>query len=442
MKKPAVLLCLLPLVFLLTVCGGNSGSNSGSSTAETRTFLMGTTPFFTTATVFPDWRFENMGDKDLLSMHADDFWGVPWDEFRTSANPTLPAAWVSKWASFISSSRATGKLLYLALSPLGDRKKLAPRVDAAGNSVQNWGPEDANGCYPFATDANAAAYKTAYINYVSYLVNLIQPAYLSPAVEMNMQFARCSAADKAAYIAWYTDVHNAIKTAYPNLIIFPTFQQEYMYGIAEPAAACLGSMSLDDCFSQHLTEALAIPADRIAFSTYPITWKYRPEYSFSYPLDTYTKVKNATQRKIWISETGWTALPVLQSYQHGSTSTCGPELFPASMANDTEHASYLTWLLGQAETNSFEAVIWWLNRDYLDNAVASACPCVGANDTCGLTELFYDFGFATGGDATGDFNEALLRMFGNMALRKHDGTPRPGHATWLKYYNRSLQPGP
>jgi hypothetical protein len=403
---------------------------------------MGTTPFFATATVFPDWRFENMQDKDLLSMHLDDFWGVPWDEFRTSANPTLPAAWANKWALFITNSRATGKTRYLALSPLGDRKKLAPRVDAAGNLISNWAPEDAQGCYPFATDANAATYKTAYINYVKYLVNLVQPTYLSPAVEMNMQFARCSTADKAAYISWYSDVHNAIKAAYPDLVIFPTFQQEYLYGIAEPVAACSAGTSVTDCFSQHLTEALAIPADRIAFSSYPITWKYRPEFSFSYPLNTYAIVKNATQRKIWISETGWTALPVLQSYQHGSTSTCGPDLFPASMANDTEHAKYLTWLLGQAQVNNFDAVIWWLNRDYLDNTVAAKCPCVGANDTCGLANLFYDIGFSAGGDAAGDFNESLLRMFGNMALRNYDGSPRLGHATWSNYYSRSLQVKP
>jgi hypothetical protein len=315
-------------------------------------------------------------------------------------------------------------------------------VDATGNPVSSWAPEDANGCYPFATDANAATYKTAYINYVKYLVNLVQPKYMSPAVEMNMQFVRCSAADKTAWIAWYADVYNAIKTTYPNLIVFPTFQQEYMYGIAEPVATCSGSTSLADCFSLRLSEALAIPADRIAFSTYPITWKFRSEYSFSYPLDTYTKVKTATQRKIWISETGWAAVGILQSYQHGSTSVCGADLIPATMANDTEHANYLSWLLGEAQTNGFETVIWWLNRDYLDGQVAAGCPCVGANDTCGLTALFYNAGFAAGGDAAGDSNEALLRMFGNMALRKYDGSPRPGHATWSDYYSRSLQPIP
>ncbi|GEM_PF-3424251 len=434
--KPSLALGLILLGLAgLFACGGKGGggSSGGGATPATRTFYLGTTPFFATATAFPDWRFENLDDKDLLSVHVDDFWGIPWDDFRTSANPsTIPAAWVTKWNTLANNSRATGKTLYLSLSPLGNRKTLAPRVLANGDPDANWAPVDSNGCYSFATDINAAAYKTAFIRYAAYVINLVQPKFASPAIEINIQFSSCSAVEKAAWIAWYTDVHNAIKSAYPTLIVFPTFQIGYMYGISATSAACIGGVSVTDCFTQRLTEALSIPGDRIAFSNYPIEWKFHPEFSFSYPTDTFAIVKNATSRKIWVAETGWASVRMRQSYPHGGSGVCGTDIYTTAMANDTEHANYLSWLLGEAQTRGFEAVIWWLNRDYLDAAVAEGCPCSGNNDTCALAETFHTAG--------GDFGEAALRMFGNMALRHYDGTPRVGQSTWHDYYNRSWSP--
>jgi len=116
-----VYMAAVTVAVTLYACGGGSG-NSG----PTRSFWMGATPFFATPTLFPDWRFENLDDKDLLSMHADDFWGVPWDQCHASGC-TPPAAWVTKWTNFANAARSQGKTLYLALSPLQDRKRLRPQ---------------------------------------------------------------------------------------------------------------------------------------------------------------------------------------------------------------------------------------------------------------------------------------------------------------------------
>ena len=429
----AVYVTAFAIAATLYACGGGGGGGPGNP-APTRSYRMGTTPFFATPTLFPDWQFENLEDKDLLSIHADDFWGVPWVEFRDSL--PLPAAWANKWAALASAAQATGKPLYLAVSPLGNRRTLAPRVDASGNPVANWETSvDANGCYLFATDTvDAAGYKTAYIRYMTYLINLLQPSAVSPAVEINVPFSQCPL-QKSAWIAWYTDVHNAIKAAYPSLPVFPTFQVEHMYGISDPQAACTGGTTRAVCFDQRLAEALTIPGDRIAFSTYPIGWKYLPDYSFSYPTDTYVRVQSATPRKIWIAETGWAAVKVLQSYPHGATGSCGLDLFPASIANDTDQEGYLRWLLAEAQARGFETVIWWLNRDYLDGAVAATCPCNPAiSDTCQLADTFYTAAGVTG--------ETLLRIFGNMALRNYDRTPRPAHTAWREYFDRAFSPIP
>lgn len=390
---------------------------------------MGASPFFATPTAFPNWRFENMPERDLLSVHADDFWGVPWDEFALSDAPTnLPALWLNRWNGLRDQAKASNKVLYLALSPLGDRTTLAPKVDAAGNPVAHWAPVDAAGCFAFSTDANAAKYRTAYVNYVNYLVKLLQPSFLSPGVEINIQFTRCPA-EKAAFFNWYSQMHQAVKTANPALTMFPTYQLEFLYGVADVQAACPG-ISVAACFDQRLTEALSLPAERIAFSSYPISWKFRTEYAGNLPTDTYSKLQAKTSLPIWISETGWATVPVRATYMHGSSSTCGLEVLPASIANETEQANYLKWLLAEAQTRRFETVIWWLNRDYLDGNVAATCPCSGANDTCSLADTFYTL--------AGTGAEALLRSFGNMALYRYDGSARPSQAVWHDYVTRPI----
>ncbi len=406
---------------------------------------MGNTAFFGTPTLFPDWRFDHTDDRDLLSMHVDDFWGVPWD-YCDASGCTVPTAWDSKWRDLAATARVTGKTIYLAVSPLSDRRTIAKRELADGATEEHWLPVavvDANGCYKFVEDAtNAAAYKAAYISFLKYLVGLFQPTYLSPAVEMNMPFTACPA-QKAAWIAWYSDVYAALKASYPALIVFPTFQMEYMYGVAEPAAACTSGTSYGECFDQRLAETLAIPADRAAFSTYPVAWVYSSVYGYSQPTDTYERVASATTRKIWVSETGWPTVPLLASYLHGSSGTCGSDLYPANltvpgvgtfgMASDDRQAQYLSWLLGEAQSRQFEAVVWWLDRDYLDGSVAATCPCDPAtSDTCQLADLFYTIG--------GDFGETILRVSGNMALRYYDGSPRPAYTTWKQYLDRTYQP--
>lgn len=439
---------LAAAVSLLPACGGGGGGSAGETPAqtETRAFMMGSTPFFATPAAFPDWRFENLDDRDLLSVHVDDFWGVPWDQCNAAGCTNLPASWVAKWQSLAASAQASGKTIYVAMSPLGDRRTLTRRVLASGALEDHWLPAaaiDANGCYKFAEDAaNAATYKAAYISFAKYIIAMFGPAYFSPAVEMNMPFTSCPA-QKAAWIAWYADVHAAIKAACPTLVVFPTFQMENMYGVADAQSACTTGIAYSQCFDQRLTEALAIPGDRMAFSTYPSIWTYQSAFSYSHPTDTFARVSQATSRKIWISETGWPAVPVRQSYAHGTSGSCGADLLPASLtipgfgtvglANDARQEQYMAWLLGQAQSHQFGAVIWWLDRDYLDGAVAATCPCSPAgSDTCALADTFHTF--------EPNLGETMLRTFGNMALRNYDGSPRPGYATWKQYRDRTYAP--
>jgi hypothetical protein len=427
------------IVSLLLACGGGGGGGGSSQTppaAATRSFYMGSTPYFARPGVNgPDWRFENMGERDLLSLHVDDFWGVPWDYCNASGCSNLPASWRTSWETLAANARATGKPIYLAVSPLGDRKTLARRVKADGTLEDNWAPVDGNGCYQFATDANAASYKAAYIGFMKYLVGLVGPSFLSPAIEMNMPFTSCTG-QKAAWIAWYADVHAAIKAAYPTLPVFGTFQMEHMYGTANAAAACAGGLTYAQCFSQRLTEALTVPGDRMAYSTYPSGWRYGNGH---YPTDTYATTRDATTRPIWVSETGWPTVPFLTSYPHGGSGSCGTAVLPAAATSDSEQAAYMGWLLGEAQNQGVEAVIWWLNRDYLDAPVAATCSCdPAASDTCVLADAFYNAGESVAAGSGPTF-EYILRVFGNMALYNYNGTPHTAQTTWHSWLTRTRQ---
>jgi len=403
-----------------------------ASPAAQRPFLMGTSTF---ADYFA-FAFENPQDKDFFSIHVDDFLNIPWTAFQNGT--ALPVSWVATVQGIQTNAVSSGKLIYLALGPLHNRTTLAGNVDASGNVTNNWAPQDSAGCYLFASDPNAGANKQVYINYVKYMVNLFHPTYLSLAIEMNIQFAKCPS-QKAAYIQWYSDVHQAIKQAYPSLIVFPTFSADYMYGIADPTTWCGGTKtdaSFGACFQQRLTEALTVPADRIAFSTYPLSWKAPPtppdNYTPDVPLeDMFTRVQQTTTRKIWISETGWQGVQIASSYQHASPpSSCGIfYISTPTFAGDALMADYMGKLLSQAQAKKFEAVVWWENRDYLDGTIASACPCPGSNATCNNLEQVYQ----SGGTST----EVLYRYFGNMGLRYNDGSPRtPVFNVWTSYLSQ------
>jgi hypothetical protein len=433
------------LALCLAACGGGGGPGGTPPPVATRSFHMGATPFFATASAFPDFRFENLDDRDLLSLHVDDFWGVPWQQCAGSTCTGLPAAWVARWQQLAASAQASGKVVYLAVSPLSNRRALSRTVQADGSLLDAWQSPtvlDANGCYLFASDPNAAGYATAYANFVKYLVDLVHPAFLSPAIEMNMPFTTCPA-QKAAWIAWYSGVHAALKAAYPSLPVFATFQTEYLYGVAEPAAACAAGTSYTDCFKARLAEALAVPGDRIAFSSYPEAWVYSAAFNYGVPPDTFALARAATTRRIWVSETGWNTVPLRASYAHAGGGSCSTSFLlsetlatPAGtkdLANNAAQTAYMTWLLGQAQAQQLEAVVWWLNRDYLDGAVSSTCPCTQAtSDTCKLADTFYAVG--------GDGGEALLRRFGNIALRNFDGTARPAQAVWKQYLGYARVP--
>ena len=396
---------VLPALFWLGAC-------ASAGAAEPRTYMMGSSPFFMTTSFFDTPLFENTDHKDILSLHADDFLGIPWDYF-SGASPTLPPAWAAQWTQLAANAHATGKSIYLSLSPLEDRLRLARKVNANDTFTSNWGPVDSSGCYTFAADPNASFYQTAYVNYCAYLIDLVKPQFFSPALEINYTYTFASA-QKAGLIAWYTGVHNALKQKYPDIAVFPTFTLEWLYGVGTNPGH--GATPYADYLRQQLAVALSVPQDRTALSSYPIEWM--KVEGVGIPPETYDIIASLSDKKIWITETGWQAARI------PSVDDSPPGAYDPAYANETVQNIYLQWILEQAKTHDFEAVIWWLNRDYLDGPTAASqwMPAAGDAHTISLMQLWNALGGAPG--------VLALRLFANMGLYNFNGTPRPAVTTW------------
>jgi hypothetical protein len=243
---------------------------------------------------------------------------------------------------------------------------------------------------------------------------------------------------------WLNDVTSALKIAFPNIVFFPTFHLEPIWGISDDW--CGGpktDASLLACFNSHIGAVLAQTMDRIAFSTYQYVWAVPPQspdtYTTGMPWNTmYTSIRQRSQLPIWISETGFPGVPAKLSYFHTSPSpsTCGIDWISPLLVGDSFMTSYLQALLTNAATpeSGVEAIVWWSNRDIADTTIYATCPCAPANSSdCAIAQLLYASG---GGGSAGSFVELVFRSFANMGLRLKDGTPRASlHAYWMSFYN-------
>src|SRR5262249_55519110 len=143
------------------------------------------------------------------------------------------------------------------------RRFLADKTVIAGGKVktqQNWSAE----CYDFATAADAAQTRQAYLAYVDYMVKKFQPRWVNVAIEMNLFGAACPAAwpglvdvERAAY--------DAAKAAKADVIAFPSIQIDLLYGYS----ACPPPMQRDDCYDANFAMLEHVKRDRFAISTYP-----------------------------------------------------------------------------------------------------------------------------------------------------------------------------
>lgn len=182
------------------------------SQAETRSFYMGVTPWpadFTLNELDSAYSFIN-SHCDIASHHFDD--GIPYEEAFN--NLPMPANFVQD-VQVRKNKTAAGKKIFLSVSALNitrivkaDYYNNAPTTD----SIKNYWKQ-----LPFDNSKMV----TAYVNYMSWLIDQLKPVYVNYGVESNV--LSWSPAEFAKYKIFLSQVYPLLKTKYPSLPFFISF---------------------------------------------------------------------------------------------------------------------------------------------------------------------------------------------------------------------------
>jgi hypothetical protein len=301
MLRATTLLCVSSLLWC--ACG----AAAASSAAHPPIRYLAATPIqlHANTSAAPLWDFslantELRTDVDVVSVHEDAMWGVPWDHFLSLGNgnstpvPLVPppAAWSAHVAAMQGAladggvwRTETGHGPFLTLTlfngGLGGRSCPALNVTASGDSTQFVGPSTGQvcaGCYDFdpASNPEAAIVRAAHIRYVETMVRALRPRFLCHAPEINMYASACSPVRWAAAVDFANDVYDAAKAAALNgsasLSVFPSFQAAFLRGDegAGPGGngACRGN-PVAPCVAAAKLQIEPLRRDLFALSMYP-----------------------------------------------------------------------------------------------------------------------------------------------------------------------------
>ncbi|MFZ1369823.1 MAG: hypothetical protein WAR78_05550 [Ferruginibacter sp.] len=360
------------LVFILAV---NIQCRKKDPPAETRSFYMGTTPWpadFTVAEVDTAYRFINE-HCDIVSHHFDE--GIPYEE--AFYNRPMPASLLQDITTR-KSKTVTGKKIFLSVSALALNRTSRPEYYAnapAPDSIKNYWRQ-----LPF-DDAKVI---TAYVNYVSWLVDQLQPVYVNYGVESNA--AGWNASQFVLYKNFIAEVYRQLKTRYPSLPFFISF--------------------IVDESNEGFNNAgqLVAYTDFIGLSAYPyITVSSSANGNTdpkNFPAGYFEKFTNLSNSKpLAFAETGYIAEDLV---------------IPAFSLNKQGNAGwqrdYLEMLLTFCNDKKAKLFIWFCGKDY-----------DAGNNTLRNLNLYQD----------------LFGLWEDTGLKDENGIERPAYKSWLQWVHKS-----
>jgi hypothetical protein len=347
-------------------------------------------------------------DVEVVAIHQE-FYGVPWEAFAAGNAP--PPAWAAQMSALASAARAARKKIFLSLSPLdGDRSSLAPRVRVvSGREVveSGWAPH----CWDARTAADGQMWKDAYVGYVQWMVDLVQPEFLNVGIELNLWDLNCTAAWDGM-VDLVNAAYDAAKSRSPATPVFPSIQIDALYGMAP--GSCPPGMDAGTCYETSYSHLARVKRDRFAVSSYPYLGVV-PSLA-ALPADWFTRAARRGGERALIAEAGWLSTSMV-------VQTSGGTCFTAMISDEAIAALYLDRLLSDAQAAGMDLVTWISDRDLLITPLMSDCGCHQSAEWCAVRDLF------RGPPPTGSVDTQLqgeLRMkgFGAMGLRTYDGTPK------------------
>ena len=413
----------LHLAWLFAACGGNSGSappdGAPDATVDANPPDAQPTRAFALASTGAQIRLDTgLGlytndlatDVDVVAIHQD-FYGIPWDEFRTGA--PLPTAWVAAMDELVHDSQTLGTPVFLSLALVQgpSRHFLADKASTGSDgklkTTTAWSAE----CYDFSTAADGAAMRAAYVAYVKWMIDRFDPKWVNVAVEINLFDTGCSDSAWNALVDTERAAYEAAKAEKPGVIAFPSIQADFLYGMEK--SQCPSPMKPSDCYDANYARLARLERDRFAISTYPYLIDAYADVA-QLPDDWFTRGAVRGGERLVIAETGWLATNAVGTL-NGACVTPIAEAPP-------DQLTYFDDLVRGATAGGADLITWWSNRDVEPTAFMTDCPCTFDQTWCGLIAATRA---QAGSDPTAQFYAELgLKIFGTMGLRDYDGNPR------------------
>lgn len=362
---------LLSVFFIVVIVIGCNNEDEGTTIAtEKRTFYMGVTPWpadFNVAEVDTSYAFVN-NHCDIVSHHFDD--GIPYEEaFNNQPMPTQLQNDVNYRVSHTNSS----KKILLSVSALNLSR--LHKADYYVNSTVATAVQDSWESLP----VNHPNVVTAYVNYISWLIDSFQPDYVNYGVESNV--LTFPSADFALYKDFLSQVYSQLKANYPNLPFFVSF-------IVDEST---------EGFSY--ANQLLPYTDYIGLSSYPyvtvsssVNGNTNPDL---FPANYYERFITMANKPFVFAETGYIAENlVIPSYSLNR------------QGNEVWQKAYLEKICQLSNQYNAKFVIWFCSKDY----------------DAGITTI----------QSLGLFQDLFL-FWRDTGLKDQNGHPRPSYQLWKSW---------
>ncbi len=369
-----ITVCFLAGTFINFSCS----KNNENVVPEQRSFYMGTTPWpadLTFAEVDKTYQFIN-DHCDIVSHHFDD--GVPYEEAFT--NSTMPNSLLEN-VQTRKTKTATGKKVFLSVAALAinrTSKALYYNNATTNNTIKAYWEQ-----LPF-DDSKVV---TAYLNYISWLIETFHPVYVNYGVESNGQL--WNASDFAKYKSFLAQLYPQLKIKYPDIPFFISF--------------------IVDESSQGFNYANQLPqySDFIGLSAYPYVGVSSSANGNTdpqnFPANYFDKFINiAPTKPLAFAETGYIAQDLLI-----------PAYNLNKQGNTTWQKAYLEKVLQLCNDKKAKLFIWFCPKDY-DGLITTL------HNQGGVSQETFD----------------LLAIWRDIGLIDENDTKRPAYESWLAWMKK------
>jgi hypothetical protein len=349
------------------------------SPAQVRNFYLGVTPWpadFTPAAVDEAYAFIN-NHCDIVSHHFDE--GIPYEE--AFHQQPWPQALVNDLTNR-KQKTAPGKTILLSVAPLN----LTRHEKADYYNNPDAGITDSIKNYWKQLPQNDPRIITAYVNFVSYLIDQLHPQFVNYGVESND-----ISWDSTAFVHYkdfLSQVKTRLSTKYPALPFFISFMVN-----DQPSALSRASQLMP------YTDYITLSSYPYAAPGMPATGPANPA---SLPADYYTRFLDLDKTKPWaFAETGFIAQDlVIPAYSLNRQS------------NNQWQYDYLNLIMDLANLRKAKFIIWFCSSDY--DAGDNRLKQLG---------LYQD----------------LFALWQDTGLRDEQGTERPSFKLWDQWMGRPHQ---